>query len=450
MTTQTDDSEALAAGWTYYVTDRDGFMRSYTPEELRVEQLRRLKWSIAHAYNNTQYYREKCVTAGVTPDDVKSLDDLRRFPFTIKDDFRKNYPFGMFALPREEISRIHASSGTTGKPTIVGYSRTDLDRWNQLIARSIMAAGGKRGDVIHNAYGYGLFTGGLGLHGGAEMMGCAVVPASGGQTERQVQLVCDLKPRIICCTPSYMLALGEALARAGVDPRSTSLEIGIHGAEPWSDEMQREIEKRFDILALDIYGLSEVMGPGVAQERADARGALTVWEDGFYPEIIDPKTGEVLPDGSEGELVFTSLAKQAVPVIRYRTGDLSRLSAPAGDVPMRRMDRITGRSDDMLIIRGVNIFPRQIEELIVGEAALAPHYRIDVRRDGPMDHLGVTVEGAASASAQARDAACHNVATRMKSRYGLSAAVTLAEPGTLPRSEGKAKRVFDHRKDVKL
>jgi phenylacetate-CoA ligase len=429
--------------------DHPDYPRSTSVDELRDEQLRALKWSVAHAYANAPYYRAKCDAAGVNPDDLRSLGDLARFPFTLKTDFRENYPFGMFAVPREKVARIHASSGTTGKPTIVGYTKNDLDLWNKLIARSILAAGGRPGDIIHNAYGYGLFTGGLGLHGGAERLGCAVVPVSGGQTERQIQLICDLRPRVICCTPSYGLALGEALERAGVSPRDCSIEIGIHGAEPWSDEMRVALEQMFGGVALDIYGLSEVLGPGVAQERFDARGALTVWEDAFLPEIIDPKTGAVLPDGSEGELVFTSLSKEAVPIIRYRTGDLSRLTPPVGDIAMRRMDRITGRSDDMLIIRGVNIFPRQIEELIVGEAALGAHYRIDVRRDGPMDHLAITVEGAANATGEAKDAACRTLSSRMKSRYGLSADVALADAGSLPRSEGKAKRVFDHRKDHK-
>ncbi len=415
-------------------------------DALEAEQLERLRWSIAHAYDNTAYYRAKCDAAGVTPDNLGSLADLAHFPFTLKSDFRENYPFGMFAVPRGRCVRIHASSGTTGKPTIVGYTRGDLDLWNTLVARSIRAAGGRPGDLIHNAYGYGLFTGGLGLHGGAEAMGCAVVPASGGQTERQVQLICDLKPRILCCTPSYALVLAEALERAGVDPRSTSLEIGIHGAEPWSDELRQEIEKRLNITALDIYGLSEVLGPGIAQERADAPGALTVWEDAFLPEIVDPVTGAPLPDGEPGELVFTSLSKEAVPIIRYRTGDLSRLTVPVGDVPMRRMDRITGRSDDMLIIRGVNIFPRQIEELIVSEPGLSPHYRIDVTRTGAMDCLAVTCEALAhdeSVHVRARE----TLAVRMKSRYGLNAEIVIVLPGTLMRSEGKAKRVFDHRKE---
>jgi phenylacetate-CoA ligase len=395
-----------------------------------------LRRSIAHAYENTAYYRAKCDAAGISPDDLRSLDDLARFPFTLKGDFRANYPWGMCAVPREKLARVHASSGTTGKPTIVGYTKNDLDLWDRLVARCIEATGGRPGDLIHNAYGYGLFTGGLGLHGGAQSFGCAVVPASGGQTERQVQLILDLKPRIICCTPSYMLVLAEALERAGADPKATSLEIGIFGAEPWSLQMQREIEARLGIVALDIYGLSEVLGPGVAQERADARGTLTIWEDEFHPEIVDPETGAVLPDGEEGELVFTSLSKEAVPIIRYRTGDLTRLHPPMGTIPFRRMDRILGRSDDMLIVRGVNIFPRQIEELILEETALTPHYRIDIRRENARDELTITVEGAGT----------NALAERMKSRYGLTAAVTVVETGTLPRSEGKAKRVYDHRK----
>jgi phenylacetate-CoA ligase len=396
-----------------------------------------LRRSIAHAYDNTAYYRAKCDAACVSPSDLRAIDDLARFPFMLKSDFRANYPWGMCAVPRERLARVHASSGTTGKPTIVGYTKNDLDLWDSLVARSITAAGGRPGDLLHNAYGYGLFTGGLGLHGGAQRLGCAVIPASGGQTERQVQLILDLEPRIICCTPSYMLVLAEALERAGVDPRDTSLEIGIFGAEPWSMQMQREIEARLGIAALDIYGLSEVLGPGVAQERADARGALTIWEDAFHPEIVDPATGAVLPEGEEGELVFTSLTKEAVPIIRYRTGDLTRLHPPLGEVPFRRMDRILGRSDDMLIVRGVNVFPRQIEELILEDAALTPHYRIDVHRENARDELAVTVEGTTP----------NALAERMKARYGLTVTVTVVETGTLPRSEGKAKRVFDHRKD---
>src|ERR1051326_68468 len=417
--------------------------------ELEQHHFKQLKWSIAHAYAGTGYYRAKCSDKGVRPNDLHSLNDLRRFPFTLKSDFRENYPLDMCAVPRDRLARIHASSGTTGKPTIVGYTKHDLQLWDALVARCLFVAGGRSGDLIHNAYGYGLFTGGLGLHGGAEKLGCAVVPASGGQTERQIQLICDLKPRIICCTPSYMLVLAEALEHAGVNPRETSLEIGMHGAEPWSDELQSEIERRFTIAALDLYGLSEVLGPGVAQERADARGALTVWEDAFLPEIVDPETGDVLPDGSEGELVFTSLSKEAVPIIRYRTGDLSRLSAPVGDVPMRRMDRIKGRSDDMLIVRGVNIFPRQIEELIVSEPGLSAHYRIDVHRDGGMDSLTVTCEAAPESDEALSETVRQTLSHRMKSRYGLTAEIAIAAPGELPRPEGKAKRVFDHRKERK-
>jgi len=417
--------------------------------EFEDAQLQRLKWSIAHAYENTAYYRAKCDDKGLRPNDVRSLDDLRRFPFTLKSDFRENYPLDMCAVPRDRLARIHASSGTTGKPTIVGYTKHDLQLWDALVARCLFVAGGRSGDLIHNAYGYGLFTGGLGLHGGAEKLGCAVVPASGGQTERQIQLICDLKPRIICCTPSYMLVLAEALEHAGVNPRETSLEIGIHGAEPWSDEMRNEIERRFKIAALDIYGLSEVLGPGVAQERADARGALTIWEDAFYPEIVDPDSGDPLPEGEEGELVLTSLSKEAVPVVRYRTGDLTRLLPPEGDIPMRRMARILGRTDDMLIIRGVNIFPRQIEELIIAEPLLAPHYQIEIHRRGARDELAITAEAAAICDEGQRKGAQARVCERMKSRYGLTAEVIVAESGTLPRSEGKAKRVFDHRKDPK-
>ncbi len=428
----------------------DRFMPQATSREaLQAEQFRKLCWSVRHTYDNTSYYRARCEQAGVHPDDLKSPTDITRFPFTLKSDFRENYPLGMCAVPREALVRFHASSGTTGKPTIVGYTRADLELWDNLVARCILVAGGTSGDIIHNAYGYGLFTGGLGLHGGAQRLGCAVVPASGGQTERQLQLIQDLKPRIICCTPSYLLVLAEALEAVGTDPRETSLEIAILGAEPWSAEMQSNIEERFGVAALDIYGLSEVLGPGVAQECADARGALTIWEDAFYPEIIDPKTGEALADGEEGELVFTSLSKEATPVIRYRTGDLSRLTEPMGNLPMRRMDRIMGRSDDMLIIRGVNIFPRQIEELILAESTLSVNYRIEVTRTANRDELAVTVEGASGIDAAARETARQHLSHRMKSHYGLTARIEIAEPGVLPRSEGKAKRVFDHRKIIR-
>ena len=421
------------------------YPRFASRKDLEALQLRGLQWSIAHAYAKTACYREKCDREGIVPADFRSFEDLHRFPFTLKTDFRK--PDGMFAVQRNRLARLHASSGTTGKPTIVGYTKSDLDLWSSLCARAILVAGGKPGDFVHNAYGYGLFTGGLGLHGGAERLGCPVIPASGGQTERQAQLICDLKPRIICCTPSYMLVIAEALEHMGVDPGQTSLEIGIHGAEPWSGELRREIEQRFQIAALDIYGLSEVLGPGIAQERIDARGALTLWEDAFYPEIVDPQSGEVLPDGAEGELVLTSLSKEAVPVIRYRTGDLTRLTAPVGDIPMRRMDPVLGRSDDMLIIRGVNIFPRQIEDLIVSDPLLSSHYRIDVRRSGTRDELEITVEPKAGAEKDTIRLACDALTHRVKSHYGITAQVRSVPRGTLPRSEGKARRVIDHRKE---
>ena len=408
-------------------------------------QSRRLRTSVERACT-LAWYRDRCREAGVAAADVRGVEDLARLPFTLKTDFRDHYPFGMFAVPREEIVRLHASSGTTGKPTIVGYTRGDLDIWSELVARSLAAAGARRGDILHNAYGYGLFTGGLGLHDGAQRLGLAVLPVSGGQTERQIQLIVDLKPRIIACTPSYMLALAEALERAGVDPRQTSLEIGVHGAEPWSEAMRSEIERRWGVAALDLYGLSEVMGPGVAQERADARGPLTIWEDHFLPEVVDPKTGEALPDGALGELVLTSLTKEATPVIRYRTGDLTRLCPPGAPWPFRRMERVLGRSDDMLIVRGVNLFPRHIEELVLEFEVLAPHYQIDLRREGSLDRLCVTIEPGVGVEATVCATAGAALARRIKDRLGIRAEVTLAEAGALPRSEGKARRVFDHRR----
>ncbi|HEY2178460.1 MAG TPA: AMP-binding protein [Caulobacteraceae bacterium] len=406
-----------------------------TAPELRVLQGERLRASLALACS-LPWYRARCEAAGVTPQSITGPDDLHRLPFTLKTDFRDHYPFGMFAVPREEIVRLHASSGTSGKPTIVGYTQGDLDTWAELMARSLAAAGAKRGDILHNAFGYGLFTGGLGVHDGAQRLGLAVLPVSGGQTERQVQLILDLRPRIICCTPSYMLALAEAVERAGVDPRDTSLEIGIHGAEPWSEAMRGEIERRWGIAALDLYGLSEVMGPGVAQERADARGPLTIWEDHFLAEVVDPATSAPAAEGEIGELVLTSLTKQATPVLRYRTGDLTRLHPPADPFPFRRMERVLGRCDDMLIVRGVNLFPRQIEELAV--ECGAAHYRIDLHREGAMDALLVTIECASQAAGP-------TLARRIKDRLGLTATVEIVEPGALPRSEGKARRVFDHR-----
>ena len=402
-------------------------------EELARLQLERLQWSLKHAYENVPHFRRKFDAAGVKPADCKRLEDLQRFPFTTKADLRESYPFGMFAVPMERIVRIHASSGTTGKPTVVGYTARDIDTWTHLMARSIRAAGARPGDKVHVAYGYGLFTGGLGAHYGAERLGLAVIPLGGGMTERQVQLIADFKPDIIMVTPSYMLAIADEMERQDIDPRGTSLRIGIFGAEPWTNEMRRSIEERLAIDAIDLYGLSEVIGPGVAQECIETKDGLTVWEDHFYPEVIDPQSGAPLPDGEKGELVFTSLTKEALPVIRYRTRDLTRLLPPSAR-SMRRMERITGRSDDMLIIRGVNVFPSQIEELILKQPGLSPHYVLEVSKDGPLDHLTVVVEGDAAAAAQLR----HHI----KSYVGIS---TEVRTGTVERSIGKAKRVIDKR-----
>ncbi|MBI3515797.1 MAG: phenylacetate--CoA ligase [Proteobacteria bacterium] len=410
-------------------------------DQLAALQLERLKWSVRHAYDNVAHYRAKCVAAGVAPADLKSLDDLANFPFTAKDDLRATYPFGMFAVPREKVLRIHASSGTTGQPTVVGYTQSDLDHWSDLVARSIRAAGGRPGDIVHVAYGYGLFTGGLGAHYGAERLGCTVIPMSGGQTERQVRLILDLKPAIIMVTPSYMLAIADEFERQGHDPRGSSLRVGIHGAEPWTDAMRREIEARLAMHAVDIYGLSEVMGPGVACECIETKDGLHVWEDHFYPEIVDPASGRNLPDGEAGELVFTSLTKQALPVIRYRTRDLTRL-LPGTARPMRRMARITGRSDDMLIIRGVNLFPSQIEEQILAEPALSAHYVIEVTRPRALDEIKVVVEARA---ADAPPALARALEQRIKAQIGVTAAVEIAAAGTVERSLGKAKRVIDLR-----
>jgi phenylacetate-CoA ligase len=402
-------------------------------EELRRLQLERLQWSLKHAYDRVPQYRKKFDAAGVKPADCRSLEDLRRFPFTAKADLRENYPFGMFAVPMERIVRIHASSGTTGKPTVVGYTARDIDMWTNLMARSIRAAGARPGDKLHVAYGYGLFTGGLGAHYGAERLGLAVIPLGGGMTERQVQLIADFKPDIIMVTPSYMLAIADEMQRQGFDPKGSSLRLGIFGAEPWTVEMRASIEQRLGLEAIDLYGLSEVIGPGVAQECIETKDGLTLWEDHFYPEIVDPQSGEPLPDGEKGELVFTSLTKEALPVIRYRTRDLTRLLPPTAR-SMRRMERITGRSDDMLIIRGVNVFPSQIEELILKTAGLSPHYVLELSKSGPLDHLTVVVEGAADAAA----ALAHDI----KSYIGISAEVRI---GTIERSIGKAKRVIDKR-----
>jgi phenylacetate-CoA ligase len=413
-------------------------------DELQALQLERLKWSLKHAYDNVPHYRRAFDEAGVHPDDLKTLADLAKFPFTEKKTLRDNYPFGLFAVPREQVVRVHASSGTTGKPTVVGYTQRDIDTWANVVARSIRAAGGRRGDMVHIAYGYGLFTGGLGAHYGAERLGCTVVPMSGGQTEKQVQLIQDFKPAIIMVTPSYMLNIVEEFKRQGLDAAASSLKVGIFGAEPWTDAMRREIEERAGIDAVDIYGLSEVMGPGVASECIEAKDGPVIWEDHFYPEIIDPDTGEVLPDGAEGELVFTSLSKEALPIIRYRTRDLTKLLPPTAR-SMRRMGRISGRSDDMLIIRGVNVFPSQVEELILQMPALAPHYQLVVTRDGHLDALAVHCElrdgGADNVDALARD-----LQHRIKTYIGVTTAVTLLPPLGIERSlTGKARRVVDKR-----
>jgi phenylacetate-CoA ligase len=415
-------------------------------EELRALQWQRLQWSVRHAFENVAPYRSKCERAGVHPADLKSCADLMRFPFTDKEDLRGSYPFGSFAVPRAQVVRVHASSGTTGRPTVVGYTRRDLETWATLVARSIRAAGGRAGDIVHIAYGYGLFTGGLGAHYGAERLGCTVVPMSGGQTARQVQLICDLRPDIIMVTPSYMLAIVEEFTRQGLDPRASSLRVGIFGAEPWTEAMRAEIESRAGLDALDIYGLSEVMGPGVASECLETKDGPVIWEDHFYPEIVDPGSGAPLPDGVQGELVLTSLTKEALPVIRYRTRDLTTLLPPTAR-PMRRMARITGRSDDMLIVRGVNVFPSQIEELLLKLAGLAPHYRLELTRAGQLDQLTVRVECAAAvAGAPAlRTRLAAELRDSIKSSVGISAEVVVGDPGSIERSAGKARRVLDRR-----
>ena len=411
---------------------------------LKALQLERARWSLAHAYDNVAHYRDKFDAAGVKPSDLKSLADLAKFPFTTKADLRDNYPFGMFAVPRERVSRIHASSGTTGKPTVVGYTEKDIETWATVMARSIRAAGGRAGDIVHVAYGYGLFTGGLGAHYGAEKLGCTVIPMSGGMTERQVQLIFDFKPDIIMVTPSYMLAIAEEMEKQGLDPRTSSLKIGIFGAEPWTPAMREAIEQRCDMDAIDIYGLSEVIGPGVGQECIETKDGLTIWEDHFYPEIVDPETGDVLPEGEKGELVFTSLTKEALPIVRYRTRDLTRLLPPTAR-SMRRIEKITGRSDDMLIIRGVNLFPTQIEELIVKERALAPHYQLEVTRPGALDEITVHVERATQSGTADGEAAGARLSQLIKSMIGISADVKVAAPGGIERSVGKARRVVDRR-----
>ena len=413
-------------------------------DELQDLQLRRLKWSLEHAYDNVGCYRKKFDEAGVHPSELKDLTDLSRFPLTDKHDFRDNYPFGMFAVPMDQVVRIHASSGTTGKPVVVGYTSNDIDTWSQVVARSIRAAGGTHRDKIHVAYGYGLFTGGLGAHYGGELMGCTVIPMSGGQTEKQALLIQDFDPDIIMVTPSYMLSIADELERQGVDCRKLKLRVGIFGAEPWTDSMRVNLEQRLAIDAVDIYGLSEVMGPGVAQECVETKDGPTIWEDHFYPEIIDPVTGEVLPDGEEGELVFTSLTKEALPVIRYRTRDLTRL-LPGTARTMRRMEKITGRSDDMLIIRGVNVFPTQVEEQILKVDSLAPHYQIEITLTENLDEMTINVELSPGADTTAKQPATTELQRHIKDLIGVSAKVNVLDEGAVARSEGKAKRVIDKR-----
>ncbi|HYD64415.1 phenylacetate--CoA ligase PaaK [Azospirillum sp.] len=413
-------------------------------DEITAMQVARLKWSLQHTYANVPHFKRKCDAKGVHPGDFKELKDLALFPFTKKDDLRETYPFGLFAVPMQEIVRLHASSGTTGRPTVVGYTQNDIDMWANLVARSIRAAGGRRGDKVHVAYGYGLFTGGLGAHYGAERLGCTVIPMSGGQTEKQVQLIRDFQPDIIMVTPSYILNIADEMERQGLRTWETSLRIGIFGAEPWTNAMREEIERKFGIDAVDIYGLSEIMGPGVANECVETKDGPVIWEDHFYPEIINPETGEVLPDGEYGELVFTTLTKEGLPMIRYRTRDLTRLLPPTAR-SMRRIDKITGRSDDMMIIRGVNVFPTQIEEIICKDPTLAPHYELILTRDGHLDKLAVRVETAptnhgAEPSVQAKTLQHH-----IKSYIGISTKVEICEPGTIERSVGKAKRVRDLR-----
>ncbi|RGD58039.1 phenylacetate--CoA ligase [Kitasatospora xanthocidica] len=415
------------------------------PDELRAHQLTRLRATLRHAYDNVELYRRKFDAAGVRPEDCRTLDDLARFPFTTKADLREGYPFGMFAVPMERVRRIHASSGTTGLPTVVGYTDDDLSMWADVVARSIRAAGGRPGHKAHIAYGYGLFTGGLGAHYGAERAGCTVIPASGGMTARQVRLILDFEPEIIMITPSYLLTLLDEFERQGVDPRSTSLRIGIFGAEPWTEEMRREIEERLDLHAVDIYGLSEVVGPGIAQECVETKDGLHIWEDHFYPEVVDPFTDEVLPEGEGGELVFTSLTKEALPIIRYRTRDLSRLLPGTARPAFRRMEKVTGRSDDMIILRGVNVFPTQIEEILLRTPGVAPHFQLRLGRQGRLDTMTVRVEARPEAPAEQREAARAEIVRAVKDGVGITVAVEVVDPYTLERSVGKIKRVVDER-----
>jgi phenylacetate-CoA ligase len=414
-------------------------------DEIRALQLERLKWSVRHAYDNVAMYKQRFDEAGVHPDDLQQLSDLSKFPFTYKNDLRDNYPFGLFAVPREQIMRIHASSGTTGKATVVGYTANDISNWADLGARSLRAAGLRRGDMVHNAYGYGLFTGGLGAHYGIERLGATVVPMGGGQTEKQVGLITDFKPDGIMVTPSYMLNILEQYHKLGLDPRESSLSVGIFGAEPWTDAMRKEVEEAFDMHAVDIYGLSEIMGPGVANECVETKDGPVIWEDHFLPEIIDPVTGEVLPDGEMGELVFTTLTKEGLPMIRYRTRDLTRL-LPGTARSMRRMEKITGRSDDMIILRGVNVFPTQIEEQVMATGGLAPHFQIELYKAGRMDAMRVYVEADASGKDElSKTAAARMLTKRIKDIVGVSTEVIVGDEGSVERSQGKAKRVVDNR-----
>jgi phenylacetate-CoA ligase len=414
-------------------------------DEIAALQLRRLKLTLRRAYDNVVLFRGKCEAAGIAPDDCRSLADLAKFPFTTKSDLREAYPFGMVAVPKERIARIHASSGTTGKPTVVAYTKGDIDMWSDVMARSIRAAGARPGMKVHVAYGYGLFTGGLGAHYGAERLGCAVIPASGGMTERQVQLITDFRPEVVMVTPSYMLAILDEFRRAGVDPRGSSLQVGIFGAEPWTNAMRAEIEESFDMHAVDIYGLSEVIGPGVASECVETKDGPTIWEDHFYPEVIDPETGAVLPEGKMGELVFTSLTKEAMPIVRYRTRDLTRLM-PGVARSMRRMEKVTGRTDDMIILRGVNVFPSQVEEQILRCGGLAPHFQIELSRRERMDMMTVVVEARAhAANAEAREAGANELIHHVKSVIGVTVGVRVMDPGGVERSQGKARRVVDLR-----
>ncbi|MDT7805493.1 MAG: phenylacetate-CoA ligase [Actinomycetota bacterium] len=414
-------------------------------DELAALQLERLQWTLRHAYTNVPAYTKKFDEAGVHPDDCKELSDLAKFPFTTKQDLRENYPFGMFAVPQDQVRRIHASSGTTGKATVVGYTEQDIDTWATVMARSIHAAGGRPGHKLHNAYGYGLFTGGLGAHYGAEKLGCTVIPASGGMTARQVQLITDFRPEIIMVTPSYMLTLLDEFERQGVDPRESSLQVGIFGAEPWTEQMRAEIEERFAIDAVDIYGLSEVMGPGVAQECVETKDGLHIWEDHFLPEVIDPFEENVLGSGETGELVFTSLTKQALPIIRYRTRDLTALNPGTARPAYRRMDKVTGRTDDLIILRGVNVFPTQIEEIVLRTEALSPHFQLVRSTRGRLDHLTVLVEARHDATGDDRARAAASLVAGVKDGVGVTVSVDVVDPDTLERSMGKMRRIVDQR-----